>query len=180
MFAATPDGEGQWSLEELVIEGSDNGRLNAYVIAFGRDNVGDLYVLTTGGTIGGTVHRIVPPSGKTVSKSVTDTTSTAMTDTTTTDTTTVGGTVETNTVTEGPAIDGPVTGTETTSKNVTNAGGGSTAGSGTDGARTTGTETNETDGSETETTGTSGSGFSALAALSGLASVVAYLLSGDE
>lgn len=66
IFAATPpaDGDGLWSIEELRIAGSDNQRLNHYVMAFGRDHEGELYVLTTdnftptGET--GAVHKLVP------------------------------------------------------------------------------------------------------------------------
>ncbi|QLG61429.1 PQQ-dependent sugar dehydrogenase [Halorarum salinum] len=64
----TPDGtaggEQLWSVEELVIGGTEDGQLNRYVLGFGRDSDGELYVLTsenftpTGDT--GAVHRLVP------------------------------------------------------------------------------------------------------------------------
>ena len=56
---------GTWSYEKLVIAGTEDGRLDRYVYAFGRDQNGDVYVLTNanfrpeGDT--GMVHRIVPP-----------------------------------------------------------------------------------------------------------------------
>ncbi|PSP97108.1 hypothetical protein BRC94_10810 [Halobacteriales archaeon QS_5_70_17] len=69
IFAATPpspqDESDLWSIEELRIAETDNGRLNRYVLAFGRDHDGELSVLTTenftptGGT--GAVHRLVSP-----------------------------------------------------------------------------------------------------------------------
>jgi glucose/arabinose dehydrogenase len=39
-------GDGLWSLEQLVIEGSEGGSLNRYVYAFGQDQDGELYVMT--------------------------------------------------------------------------------------------------------------------------------------
>jgi len=66
IFAATPsDSEDElWSLEEVQIEGSQNGRLNIFVLAFGRDNDGRLYVMgnETGVPDGetGVVYRLVP------------------------------------------------------------------------------------------------------------------------
>lgn len=62
--ADTEDGSRLWSLEELVIEGTENGKLNRYVYAFGQDQAGELYVLTNtefrpqGET--GEVHKLVP------------------------------------------------------------------------------------------------------------------------
>ena len=69
IFAATPsEGEGGdadlWDLEALQIAGSPNGQLNKFVLSFGRDNEGQLYVLgnDTGVITGetGAVYRIVP------------------------------------------------------------------------------------------------------------------------
>jgi glucose/arabinose dehydrogenase len=62
LFAATPGGEGQWSFEKLQIAGAANGELNAYLLDVGRDNAGELYALTTGGELGGGVHKIVSQS----------------------------------------------------------------------------------------------------------------------
>ena len=65
LFAATPTEEPPWSLEELTIENTESGLLDAYVLAIGRDNAGELYVLTSGtGTVeeeSGAVHRLRPP-----------------------------------------------------------------------------------------------------------------------
>lgn len=58
LFAATPPDKGQgkttdtgenkpWNLEELQIASSNTGELNSYVLGFGRDETGQLYVLTT-------------------------------------------------------------------------------------------------------------------------------------
>lgn len=60
----TAGGQGTWTLEELVVEGSRNGKLNRYVYAFGEDQAGELYVLTNTtfrpeGS-GGEVYRLVP------------------------------------------------------------------------------------------------------------------------
>jgi hypothetical protein len=66
IFAATPsESEGElWGLEELQIAGSENGRLNKFILSFGRDNEGQLYVLgNDSGVItgeSGEVYRIVP------------------------------------------------------------------------------------------------------------------------
>jgi len=64
VFAATePDGDDElWSIEELQIAGRENGELGEFVMSFGRDADGELYVLTTeeaaveGDT--GTVYRL--------------------------------------------------------------------------------------------------------------------------
>lgn len=62
IFAATEAEDGTWSFDELAIAGSVTGRLGRYVLGFGRDAAGELYVLTrasaalTGTT--GAVHRI--------------------------------------------------------------------------------------------------------------------------
>jgi len=52
-----------WEIQELSVGGSENGDLNRFVLAFGRDHDDELYVLTTaryteGET--GEVYRIVP------------------------------------------------------------------------------------------------------------------------
>lgn len=82
IFAASPpeNGDGQWSLEELVIAGTDNGKLNRYVLGFGRDQDGELYVLTsesfrpTGDS--GEVFMLVPEGeGETLSEASTAKTS---------------------------------------------------------------------------------------------------------
>jgi glucose/arabinose dehydrogenase len=60
LFAATPSESGLWSFEKLTIAGAQNGELNAHLIDIGRDSAGSLYALTTGGDLGGGVHRLVP------------------------------------------------------------------------------------------------------------------------
>ncbi len=66
LFVAMPQGEGElWDMQELIVAGSDNGRLNAFLLSFGQDNVGEIYVLTTDniGPSGSTgkVYKIVAP-----------------------------------------------------------------------------------------------------------------------
>jgi glucose/arabinose dehydrogenase len=63
LFAARPDRDDRWTMEELVVAGSSSGRLGANVLSFARDPDGELYVCTNethvpkGET--GAVHRIV-------------------------------------------------------------------------------------------------------------------------
>jgi glucose/arabinose dehydrogenase len=58
VFAATVSGSGPWSFEELRF-GSTDSRLNAYVLGFGQDNEGEVYVLTSEtGTPSGTTGRV--------------------------------------------------------------------------------------------------------------------------
>lgn len=47
LFAASKDGSGSWSMEDLGLKSHPKG-LNAYVTAFGEDEAGELYVLTNG------------------------------------------------------------------------------------------------------------------------------------
>ncbi|WP_135366541.1 PQQ-dependent sugar dehydrogenase [Halosimplex halophilum] len=60
----TPPDEQPWQWSELVVEGGENGELNRYVQAFGRDADGDVYVLAsrTGRLLqeAGEVFRLVP------------------------------------------------------------------------------------------------------------------------
>jgi glucose/arabinose dehydrogenase len=86
VFAATPsESEGElWSLEEVQIQGSPNGQLNKYILSFGRDNDGNVYVLgnDTGVITGetGAVYRLVSPGeGEEVSTPQTETTTEAET-----------------------------------------------------------------------------------------------------
>lgn len=46
LLVATNTGGPSWSLEELVIAGEPNGRIGRYVLGFGEDEHGELYVLT--------------------------------------------------------------------------------------------------------------------------------------
>lgn len=77
LFAATPPketangSEGRkevWSLEELRVADSESGDLGSYVLGFGRDNTGELYVLTTDvlgidpSTTTGQLRKLVPLS----------------------------------------------------------------------------------------------------------------------
>lgn len=63
LFAASGQ-HGRWSMRELLIEGSPNGELDAFVRGFGQDRKGELYVLVsqeTGPTgTSGQVYRLVP------------------------------------------------------------------------------------------------------------------------
>jgi len=64
LFVAS-DGGADWSMQELVIQNRDGESIGEYVLAFGRDAAGELYVLTnemtgpTGST--GKVYRLVEP-----------------------------------------------------------------------------------------------------------------------
>lgn len=66
LVAATPPegGGGAWSMAPLTIADRDSGRLGEYVLSFGEDAAGELYVLTsdTGGPSGttGRVYRLAP------------------------------------------------------------------------------------------------------------------------
>jgi len=64
IFAAEENDDGTWSLTELVVEGTDSGRLASdSILAFARDDDGEVYVLTTQFADGtGTVWQITPPS----------------------------------------------------------------------------------------------------------------------
>ncbi len=63
LFAATEDENSQWTMRELTVAGRDDGRLGAFLLSFGQDESGELYVLTTDnvGPTGatGSVFRIV-------------------------------------------------------------------------------------------------------------------------
>jgi hypothetical protein len=54
-----------WATQELTVAGNEDGRLNEYLLSFGQDSAGEVYVLTTettgpsGNT--GKVYRIVSP-----------------------------------------------------------------------------------------------------------------------
>jgi len=55
----------EWSMQEAIVAGTEDGQFGRYVYAFGRDADGELYVLSTGTfkPVGetGMVHKIVPP-----------------------------------------------------------------------------------------------------------------------
>jgi hypothetical protein len=65
MFSAREDATGAWSIRELSVAGQANGRINRYLLAFGQDGGGEIYVLTTSelGPVGttGQVFRLVAP-----------------------------------------------------------------------------------------------------------------------
>jgi glucose/arabinose dehydrogenase len=66
LLATPPDAAGGlWPVQELMVAGSDNGRLNEYLLSFGQDSSGEVYILTTetAGPTGNTgkVYKIVPP-----------------------------------------------------------------------------------------------------------------------
>jgi glucose/arabinose dehydrogenase len=55
------DGERPWPVRELVVEGTDSGRLGGLLVSFARDPEGELYVLTSAGSEGtGQVRRLAP------------------------------------------------------------------------------------------------------------------------
>jgi len=58
LIAAKPNenGQGLWNLRELKIAGSSDGRLHHYIVGFGQDAVGEVYVL---------VKDIIGPTGQT-------------------------------------------------------------------------------------------------------------------
>lgn len=71
-FTLVPDGsifageqlpDGTWQIRSLTVAGQPNGRLGQYILAFGQDAQGELYVLTARnfGPGGGTVYKIAPP-----------------------------------------------------------------------------------------------------------------------
>lgn len=64
VFVATPQAAGQWPMRELSLGTDQGGRLNRYVLGFGQDAAGEVYVLTSdmtgpSGTTG-RVFRLVP------------------------------------------------------------------------------------------------------------------------
>jgi len=55
------DGGRPWPLRELVVDGTDSGRVSDLLISFARDPDGEVYVLSTqGGEGGGRVRRLAP------------------------------------------------------------------------------------------------------------------------
>lgn len=65
LFAATEAADGTWSFRELSIAGSANGRLGRFIMGFGQDASGEVYICTSTGAgpsgTAGQVHRLVPP-----------------------------------------------------------------------------------------------------------------------
>ena len=67
VFVATSRKKGLWHMEQLRIATSPTGRVGHYVLGFGQDLAGEMYVLTTDQTgpagMTGKVYRLVRPSG---------------------------------------------------------------------------------------------------------------------
>jgi glucose/arabinose dehydrogenase len=67
VFVATSRKKGLWHMEQLRIATSPTGRVGHYVLGFGQDLAGEMYVLTTDQTgpagTTGKVYRLVRPSG---------------------------------------------------------------------------------------------------------------------
>jgi glucose/arabinose dehydrogenase len=67
VFVAKSRKEGLWHMEQLRIATSPTGRVGHYVLGFGQDLAGEMYVLTTDQTgpsgMTGKVYRLVRPSG---------------------------------------------------------------------------------------------------------------------
>jgi glucose/arabinose dehydrogenase len=67
LFVAKPRKKGLWKMQQLKIATSPAGRLGHYVLGFGQDLAGEMYVLTTDQTgptgTTGEVFRLVRPSG---------------------------------------------------------------------------------------------------------------------
>ena len=65
LFVAKERKNGLWQIQELLIQGHPDGRLGHYVLGFGQDLEGEVYVLTTdmtgpsGNT--GTIYRLIKP-----------------------------------------------------------------------------------------------------------------------
>ncbi|MQA97912.1 MAG: hypothetical protein GEV11_26085 [Streptosporangiales bacterium] len=50
LLLATPRREGPWKVEEIRVASNESGRLDGYVLGFGQDRRGEMYVLTTTST----------------------------------------------------------------------------------------------------------------------------------
>ena len=66
LFVATPVDDGRWPMQTLHLEGREEEELHEYLLGFGQDNDGEVYVLTTemSGPTGNTgkVYRLVAPT----------------------------------------------------------------------------------------------------------------------
>jgi glucose/arabinose dehydrogenase len=67
LLSASPERHGLWTIRELTVANSPNGRLNHYVLGFGQDDRGEVYVgvrdvLGPAGTTG-RVYKLVPVDG---------------------------------------------------------------------------------------------------------------------
>ena len=67
LFRAMPRKRGMWKMQELKVETNPSGRLDHFLLGFGQDPAGEIYVLTTdnAGPTGNTgkVFKLVRPSG---------------------------------------------------------------------------------------------------------------------
>jgi glucose/arabinose dehydrogenase len=65
LLVATPRKNGLWPIQELQVQGAPGGRLGDFVLGFGRDLLGEIYVLTSDsvGPSGSTgkIYRLVRP-----------------------------------------------------------------------------------------------------------------------
>ena len=63
-----PSAAGKWKLERLQVSGAENGQIPTYIVAFGEDAKGELYVLTNDSNSikgkSGKVWKIVPAKGE--------------------------------------------------------------------------------------------------------------------
>lgn len=77
LWAESAGEDAMWEWGELSVEGMDNNRIGAYVLGFGQDDQGELYVLTneTPGPTGetGVVWKLVPASETSEAEATADT-----------------------------------------------------------------------------------------------------------
>ncbi|RJT02223.1 hypothetical protein D3261_13625, partial [Halococcus sp. IIIV-5B] len=183
LFAATPaEGDGLWELEDLQVENTENGYVGGYVLALGRDDDGELYVLTTDNTGGdetGRVRRILPPENQEATTAGNATTATGNATVATNGSSTASGTAGTGT---SATATGTGAGTETGATATGTAGttGGTTAGSEGGSAGTGGSAGGTGNESSEGTTEGSGPGFGVLAAAGAVAVGAARALLGRD
>jgi glucose/arabinose dehydrogenase len=64
LMASQPEGDGRWRIEALPLSSHPQGHLGEYLLAFGEDAEGELYVLTNGGNTPtgrtGKIYRLIP------------------------------------------------------------------------------------------------------------------------
>lgn len=65
LFVAKPRRTGLWAMQQLRVTTTTDGRVGHYVLGFGQDHAGEMYVLTTDNTAPagdtGKVYKLVPP-----------------------------------------------------------------------------------------------------------------------
>ena len=65
MFVAAPNQDGLWEFQDIKIPGREDETLNEFLLGFGNDQAGEVYILTSlslgprGST--GSVYRMIPP-----------------------------------------------------------------------------------------------------------------------